>query len=103
MWLPQGRGYVRKTLNAGLCDVIVGVPAGFDLSIQGSVEFVGFATASGSVDVTISGGAFQLTFNVQFALGPLTFSRGADRKHRRTVRIPGTGIWHTKTLGRRKS
>jgi quinoprotein dehydrogenase-associated probable ABC transporter substrate-binding protein len=30
VWLPQGRGYVRKTLNAGLCDVIVGVPAGFD-------------------------------------------------------------------------
>ena len=30
VWLPEGRGYVRKTLNAGLCDVIAGVPAGFD-------------------------------------------------------------------------
>ena len=30
VWLPQGRGYVRKTLNAGLCDVIAGVPSDFD-------------------------------------------------------------------------
>jgi len=30
VWLPQGHGYVRKTLNAGVCDVIVGVPEGFD-------------------------------------------------------------------------
>jgi mxaJ protein len=30
-WLPQGRGFVRKTLNAGLCDVIMGVPHGYDL------------------------------------------------------------------------
>jgi quinoprotein dehydrogenase-associated probable ABC transporter substrate-binding protein len=27
VWMPEGRGYVRKTLNAGLCDVIAGVPA----------------------------------------------------------------------------
>lgn len=25
-WLPQGRSFVRKTLKAGRCDVIVGVP-----------------------------------------------------------------------------
>jgi quinoprotein dehydrogenase-associated probable ABC transporter substrate-binding protein len=30
VWLPQGRGYVRKTLNAGLCDVIAGVPSDFE-------------------------------------------------------------------------
>jgi mxaJ protein len=30
-WFPQGRGFVRKTLNAGACDVIVGVPSAFDL------------------------------------------------------------------------
>lgn len=30
-WLPQGRGFVRKTLNAGLCDVIMGVPHEYDL------------------------------------------------------------------------
>ena len=28
-WLPQGRGFVRKTLKAGLCDVILGVPAAY--------------------------------------------------------------------------
>jgi mxaJ protein len=31
-WLPQRRGFVRKTLNAGLCDVIMGVPADFELT-----------------------------------------------------------------------
>ena len=25
-WLPQGRGFVRQTLKAGRCDVVVGVP-----------------------------------------------------------------------------
>jgi quinoprotein dehydrogenase-associated probable ABC transporter substrate-binding protein len=29
-WL-QGRGFVRKTLNAGLCDVIMGVPHEYDM------------------------------------------------------------------------
>ncbi|QJW85891.1 quinoprotein dehydrogenase-associated putative ABC transporter substrate-binding protein [Ramlibacter terrae] len=29
-WLPDRRGFVRKTLGAELCDVIVGVPAGFE-------------------------------------------------------------------------
>jgi mxaJ protein len=29
-WLPQIRGYVRKTLGAGLCDVFIGVPAEFE-------------------------------------------------------------------------
>jgi quinoprotein dehydrogenase-associated probable ABC transporter substrate-binding protein len=29
-WWPQRRGFIRNTLNAGLCDVIMGVPAGFD-------------------------------------------------------------------------
>lgn len=30
-WLPQRRGFVRKTLNADACDVVIGVPADFDL------------------------------------------------------------------------
>ena len=30
-WLPQRRGFVRNSLNAGVCDVILGVPAGYDL------------------------------------------------------------------------
>jgi mxaJ protein len=29
-WSPQRRGFVRNTLSADRCDVIVGVPAGFD-------------------------------------------------------------------------
>ena len=31
-WWPQRRGFVRTTLKAGRCDVIMGVPAGFDLA-----------------------------------------------------------------------
>jgi quinoprotein dehydrogenase-associated probable ABC transporter substrate-binding protein len=30
-WLPQGRGFIRKTLNAGLCDVVMGVPRDYDM------------------------------------------------------------------------
>jgi mxaJ protein len=29
-WWPQRRGFVRHTLTAGLCDMIVGVPVGWD-------------------------------------------------------------------------
>jgi quinoprotein dehydrogenase-associated probable ABC transporter substrate-binding protein len=29
-WLPQIRGWVRKTMGAGLCDVFIGVPKGLD-------------------------------------------------------------------------
>lgn len=29
-WWPQRRGFVRNTLNAGACDVIMGVPEGYD-------------------------------------------------------------------------
>ena len=29
-WLPQRRGFVRKTLGADLCDVLIGVPADFE-------------------------------------------------------------------------
>ena len=29
-WLPLRRGFVRKTMGAGLCDVFIGVPEGFD-------------------------------------------------------------------------
>lgn len=30
-WWPSRRGYVRNTLSAGNCDVVIGVPVGFDL------------------------------------------------------------------------
>ncbi|HEY0826020.1 MAG TPA: quinoprotein dehydrogenase-associated putative ABC transporter substrate-binding protein, partial [Ramlibacter sp.] len=29
-WLPDRRGFVRKTMGAGLCDLIVGVPVAFE-------------------------------------------------------------------------
>ena len=29
-WRPAMRGFVRKTLNTGVCDVIIGVPADYD-------------------------------------------------------------------------
>jgi mxaJ protein len=29
-WLPDRRAFVRKTMGAGLCDVIIGVPAAFE-------------------------------------------------------------------------
>ncbi|MGH8009264.1 MAG: hypothetical protein ACREQ3_19930, partial [Candidatus Binatia bacterium] len=29
-WWPQRRGFIRNTLSAGQCDVVIGVPAGYD-------------------------------------------------------------------------
>jgi mxaJ protein len=29
-WFPQRRGFVRNTLGAGICDIVMGVPNGFD-------------------------------------------------------------------------
>ena len=30
-WLPQRRGFIRNSLNAGRCDVVMGVPAQYDV------------------------------------------------------------------------
>jgi mxaJ protein len=30
VWAAQWRGFLRKTLNAGLCDVVMGVPEGLE-------------------------------------------------------------------------
>ena len=30
VWAPQWRGFLRKGLNAGLCDVVAGVPFGLE-------------------------------------------------------------------------
>jgi quinoprotein dehydrogenase-associated probable ABC transporter substrate-binding protein len=30
-WLPQRRGFVRNSLRVGVCDAIIGVPAGYEL------------------------------------------------------------------------
>src|SRR4051812_50179221 len=32
-WWAQRRGFVRNTLKAGLCDVVMGVPTSFDLAL----------------------------------------------------------------------
>jgi mxaJ protein len=32
-WYPQRRGFMRNTLNAGVCDVVMGVPSGLDLAL----------------------------------------------------------------------
>jgi len=31
-WWAERRGFIRNTLNAGLCDVVMGVPSSFDLA-----------------------------------------------------------------------
>jgi mxaJ protein len=31
-WMPQRRGFFRNTLKAGRCDVVIGVPSGFELA-----------------------------------------------------------------------
>jgi len=31
-WWPQRRGFIRKTLKQGLCDVVIGVPANYELT-----------------------------------------------------------------------
>ena len=33
-WLPDRRGFVRKTMGAGLCDLIVGVPVSFERTLN---------------------------------------------------------------------
>src|SRR5205807_3374964 len=42
------------------------VDPGFKLDLQGDVEFLGFASASGFVDITINSNQFQLLFGLQF-------------------------------------
>ena len=32
-WWAQRRGFIRSTLNAGACDVVMGLPAGYDLAL----------------------------------------------------------------------
>lgn len=32
-WQPQRRGFIRTTLRAGLCDVVMGIPSSFELAM----------------------------------------------------------------------
>ena len=53
------------------------VAPGFLLRIDGTVEFLGFATASGFVEISIGSSGFQMLFNVDFSFaGTLRFHLG---------------------------
>ena len=51
----------------------VTVDPGFLLHIDGSVTFLGFASASGFVDISIGSSGFLLQFAIHFSLGGLEF------------------------------
>ncbi|KKF02902.1 hypothetical protein A5739_24290 [Mycobacterium colombiense] len=44
----------------------------------------------------------QRGLSVSAGAGPLRFSRAADGTVRRTLRLPGTGIWNTKVVRRQR-
>jgi mxaJ protein len=53
-WWAQRRGFVRNTLREGLCDVLMGVPAGFDPVLTTRPYYRStyvFVTRTGGVDV----------------------------------------------------
>ena len=45
---------------------------GFKLRISGAASFAGLASASGTIEVTLRNNSFELYFDVQMALGPVT-------------------------------
>ncbi len=49
------------------------VARGLTIRIDGSVEFLGFASGSGFVEIKLGPAGFELTFGVAFSLGGLTF------------------------------
>ena len=50
------------------------VAPGFALDITGTVDFLGFAQASGFADITIGPSGFQIMFGLSFAIGSLNFT-----------------------------
>ncbi len=44
----------------------------------------------------------QRGISVSAGAGPVRLSRAADGTVRRTLRLPGTGLWDTKVVGRRR-
>jgi hypothetical protein len=52
----------------------VAVKQGFRLTLEGSVSFLGFAEASGTVIITLQADVFSLEFDISLNLGPLTVS-----------------------------
>ncbi|HTD67143.1 MAG TPA: calcium-binding protein, partial [Candidatus Limnocylindria bacterium] len=47
------------------------LPPGFKMGLSGSVEFLGFVEASGSITITLRQGQFSIEFDVELQLGPL--------------------------------
>ena len=66
-----------ETVSVTFFDPVTGAPedvdveSGFALEIQGSVEFLGFASASGRVFIGLQNGAFTIEFDVTLQLGGL--------------------------------
>ena len=57
---------------------------------------------------TKSFGPFRLTLSRRglgagLRLGPFGLSRGADRRWRRTITLPGTGLSHQEVIGEEES
>ncbi|MDP7309375.1 MAG: hypothetical protein QF405_17150, partial [Roseibacillus sp.] len=50
------------------------IQPGFRFRLDGSVEFLGFATASGFVEIAMGTFGFEMDFDIRFNLGPLSFS-----------------------------
>lgn len=44
----------------------------------------------------------QQGLSISAGTGPLRFNRSADGTLRRTLRLPGTGIWDTKVVRRQR-
>ena len=49
------------------------IAAGFRLALNGEVTFLNFASAKGSLDITISDGTFLMAASLEFEIGPLVF------------------------------
>lgn len=70
-WLPQRRGFVRNSLRIGVCDVIMGVPAGYQLVrttrpyYRSSYVFVSPRTARRALRSLDDPGLHRLTIGIQ--------------------------------------
>src|SRR3954465_13686972 len=72
-WLPQRRGFVRNSLNAGRCDVVMGVPAQYGLLqptrsyYRSSYAFVSRRDRHLQIDSFDSGTLRTLTIGIQIS------------------------------------
>jgi mxaJ protein len=72
-WLPQRRGFIRNSLNAGRCDVVIGVPAHYGLLqptrtyYRSSYAFVSRRDRHLHIDSFDSGALRALTIGIQIS------------------------------------